>query len=148
MPQSKRHVLLINLILLPADTMAERRFDGATDFSARRLRIERTISWINPKSVNIDSSLSSDSRGSGQRATISASGQSDARSAMDESRIAFRRYPHNSSVTNGVNGWSKRNDISNMRVSIMTVCSFILSFFICSFAISTYQSAKSDQKNS
>ena len=62
---------------------------GGTLFSARRLRMLRTISCTSAKSATLDSSHPSAGRDSGQPATISASGQSAA--SRGKRRLAQRR---------------------------------------------------------
>jgi len=66
-------------------------FEGGTFFSARRLRMERTISWINSKSATFSASQPLGSRGSGHFATMSASGESSKMCDTPESNTARRR---------------------------------------------------------
>src|ERR1051325_900732 len=94
------------------------RLLGATFFSARTLRIERTISCIKAKSAVLDASQPSGSRGLGHFAIINALGQSDAIPESGDWRMALLRWPQISSVTNGVKGCSKRKEISNTRANV------------------------------
>ncbi len=122
--------------------------DGLMFLSARKFRIARMDSCNKVNCAIFASSQSSTSRGSGHFAMIRASGQSLDTSFNEDSRKALRRCPQSSSVTNGVKGWSSRSEMSNTRARVSTVEYRVSSFFICSLAISTYQSAKSLQMNS